>query len=161
MRYTDVFKEENIDKIFEAHKHNGEYIAYAHDDASDFGEQSDFGREWAWQFGAGRYVILVLQRHSVYENGKCIYKNDNYEDVVGKDSRYKRPRYVIILDRAQEYTVPSWKSKLVSHIVNDANNTLQAKAYSDIAKAEQDALKFSVNSFKAAVLEWYEDYDMF
>lgn len=160
-KISDIFSKENMSKVFEPSKHKGEYVAFIHDEFSDLGEKNAFGREWAHQFNGGRYVILVLQRHSVYEDGKCIYTNDLYEDIVGKDSRYKAPRYVIILDRAQEYMVPSWKSKLVTHMVHDENNTLQPKAYTDIKKAGKDALKLSENGSKAAVLGWYEDYDMF
>ncbi|MBQ5310695.1 MAG: hypothetical protein ILP19_01470 [Oscillospiraceae bacterium] len=157
----DVFKSENTDKIFEAYGHSGEYIAYTYDSASDFGEHSDFSREWADRFGAGRYVILILQRHSVYKDGECIYKNDHYEAITGRYNRYKHPCYVIILDTAQEYTVPSWKSKLISHMVQDENDTLQAKIYDDITKAGKDAQRLSEGGRKAAVLGWYEDYDMY
>lgn len=61
-----------------------------------------------------------------------------------------------------EYIIPSWGNhKLISHMVREDKNALQAKVFDSIEKAEKKAVDFSKNGNSVAILEWYEDFDMF
>jgi len=161
MDIESVFKKENIDLLFEAKEYKGPFIAAADNYYSEFMERGDFGREWSWQFPAGRYVIVVYQRHSVYVSGKQIWLNEHFENVVGCDSRYRGPCFVIILDKAMEYEVESWKDhKLLTNVIHDECAPLQAKIFS-LKEAKKTARELSAMGNKAAVMEWFEDYDMY
>ena len=67
----------------------------------------------------------------------------------------------IALDKYLDYIIPSWGRPIQSHIVMDKKDPLQARTFQSIEKAEQEAKKYSEQGFKVAVLEWFEDYDMF
>ena len=43
----------------------------------------------------------------------------------------------------------------------DEKDPLHARMFSGIEKAQQEAQKYSEQGFKVAVLEWFEDFDMF
>ena len=161
MNFDTVFKTENIDLLFEMEAHSGNFIAVAQDKFSEYMDRQDFSREWAWSFPAGRYVITVYQRYSVYIAGKQIWRNNDYLNEVGKDSRYRSPYFVIALDRELDYMIPSWGRLLQSHILMDEKDSLQTKTFTCIEKAEKTARQYSEKGFKVAVLEWFEDYDMY
>ena len=161
MDHEEVFREENIDLVFDKAARRGNFIAAAYDEFTEFMELGDFGREWAWSFPAGRYVITVYQRHSLYEGGKQVWKNDQFLNAVGKDSRYRKPSYAIILDQALEYWPRTWKRSLLSHTVQSSRDPLQAKIFSSLEDARKAAEQYSEQGFKAAVMEWYEDFDMY
>ena len=161
MDRADVFREENIKLIFEEKPADGEFIAEASDSFSGFATKDTYNRDWAFGFPSGRYVIVVYQRHSLYRDGMQIYINESYENSTGRDSRYKRPSFVLALDKEMEYTVPSWGDrKLISHIVREDKNPLQAKVYDSLEKAEKAAAEYSKMGSRVAILEWYEDFDM-
>ena len=159
--FETVFKTENVALLFGTESHSGNFIAEADDRFSDYMDRRSFGLEWSRSFPAGRYVIVIYQRCSVYIAGKQIWQNNDFLNEVGKDSRYRSPRFVIALDRARDYAISSWDQPLQSHIVHDADAPLQVKTFSCIEAAETVALKYSEQGFKAAVLEWFEDFDMF
>ena len=104
---------------------------------------------------------MVYQRHSLYESGKLVWKNEDFLNAVGKDSRYRSPAFVIILDRALEYRPKTWKWNLLSHTVQSSGDPLQAKMFSSAEDAGKAAAKYSEQGFRAAVMEWFEDYDMY
>ena len=161
MDYEKVFRQKNVDLIFEKKAERGNFIAAANDEFTEFMGPEEFGREWAWSFPAGRYVIVVYQRHSLYESGKLVWKNEDFLNAVGKDSRYRSPAFVIILDRALEYRPKTWKWNLLSHTVQSSGDPLQAKMFSSAEDAGKAAAKYSEQGFRAAVMEWFEDYDMY
>lgn len=161
MIFETVFKDENIELLFEPDVLSGSFIAEAKDMFSGYMQRHEFSREWARDFPSGRYVITVYQRYSVFIAGKQIWQNNDYLNEVGKDSRYRSPHFVIVLDRMLDYVVPSWGRPLQSHILMDSNNPLQTLIFPSIKKAEQAARKYSEQGFKAAVLEWFEDFDMY
>ena len=161
MDFEEVFQEKNIDLIFEKKTYRGSFIAAADDQFTEFMDRGEFGREWAWSFPAGRYVIVVYQRHSIYENGKQVWKNDDFLNAVGKDSRFRKPSFVIILDRAMEYRPKTWKRNLLSHTVQSSGDPLQAKMFSSAKEAGKAAEEYSEQGSRAAVMEWFEDYDMY
>lgn len=161
MDYEEVFRQKNVELIFEKRADRGNFIAAANDEFSEFMGPEEFGREWAWSFPAGRYVITVYQRHSLYESGKLVWKNEDFLNAVGKDSRYRSPAFVIILDRALEYRPKTWKWNLLSHTVQSSGDPLQAKMFSSAEGAGKAAAKYSEQGFRAAVMEWFEDYDMY
>ena len=121
--------------------HRGNFIAAANDEFTEFMGPEEFGREWAWSFPAGRYVITVYQRHSLYESGKMVWKNEDFLNAVGKDSRYRSSAFVIILDRALEYRPKTWKWNLLSHTVQSSGDPLQAKMFSSAEDAGKAAVK--------------------
>ena len=162
MEINDIFKKENIKLIFEAKQAEGEFIAEANDCFSEFSVKDIYNSNWARSFPSGRYVIVVYQRHSLYREGLQIYKNESYEIIVGRFSRYKKPSFVLLLSHETEYTVPSWDNhKLISHILREDKNALQAKVFDSIEKAEKAAIEHSKRIRNVAILEWYEDFDMF
>jgi len=161
MRLDSVFKYENIDLLFEAGTQSGKFIAEAGDRFSNYLDRREFGYKWSLNFPAGRYVIIVYQRCSIYEKGKQIWKNDDYLNEVGKDSRYKSPCFVVILNRTMNYKISSWDQLLRSHTLRDKDNPLQPQVFSSLETAEEVAKKYSEQGVMAAVLEWYEDYNMY
>lgn len=157
-----IFKKENIKLIFEEKTAEGEFIAEANDGFSEFSTKDTYNRDWAMSFPAGRYVIVVYQRHSIYRDGVQRYENVSYENSTGRYSRYKKPNFVLLLVKEMEYTIPSWGNhKVISHMVREDKNALQAKVFDSIEKAEKKAVDFSKNGNSVAILEWYEDFDMF
>ena len=161
MKIEEVFKQENICLLFETEDRSGTFIAEVNDRFSGFMERKDFGRKWAQSFPAGRYVITVYQRHSVYREGKMVWKNERYRNEVGPDSRHRAPCFVIVLDRDTEYQIPGWGRPLRSHTVRSKADPLQAETFSDVETAERAAREYSAQGSAAAVLEWFEDYDMY
>ena len=137
------------------------FIAEADDTYSGYYDKDHFSRERACkEFAAGRYVIVVYQIHSIYMDGKPIWLNENFENAVGRDSRYRRPSFVIITDKLQEYLIPSWGRSYFTHIIHTDKDPLQVKIFS-LEEARQFAVTASGNGQKIAVMEWYEDYDMY
>ena len=161
MKIETVFKEENIDLLFQTEEQKGTFIAEVNDAFSALMERKDFGREWARSFPSGRFVITVYQRYCVYQAGKQVWKNERYRNEVGQDSRHRAPCFVIILDRETAYQVPGWGRPLRSHTVRSKADPLQAETFSDMETAETAARGYSEQGFTAAVLEWFEDYDMY
>ncbi len=105
-------------------------------------------------------MIVVYQRHSVYRDGEQVYLNRSFDASVGKNCRYGRPVYALVLDRETAYEVPSWGRSLVSHILHDEQEPLQVLCL-PLGKAEKAAAAYSRGGRRAAVLEWYEDFDMY
>ena len=161
MDLDTIFKCENVDLLFKSETASGNYIAEANDRFSEYMERQEICREWAMNFPAGRYVIIVFQRYSVFIEGKKIWQNNDYLNEVGKYSRYKSPCFVIALDRELDYMVPSWGRPLRSHILMNEKNSLQARVFQSVEKAELVAEEYSKKGFKVAVLEWFEDFDMY
>ena len=150
----------NIDSVFDV-KDSETFIAEANDTFSGYYNKEHFNRDWAYKnFPAGRYVIIVYQIHSVYQDEKQIWTNDHFINEVGKDSRYRSPKFVIISDQLKEYMIPSWGQSLSTHTIHDDKAPLQARIFS-LEEAKQYAITNSSNGHKLAVMEWYEDYDMF
>ena len=157
----ETFRKENIRLLFETHTHGSEFIAETGDGFSDFSEKESFTRDWAWQFPAGRYVITVYQRHSLYRDGKAVWINPSFDASVGRDCRFGRPLYVLIFDRAEAYTVPSWGThKLLSHILRSEADPLQPCLFS-LKEAKKNAAAYSRGGQPAVVLSWYADFDMY
>ena len=102
----------------------------------------------------GYTVTRILPR----EDG---FHREDFLNAVGKDSRYRSPAFVIILDRALEYRPKTWKWNLLSHTVQSSGDPLQAKMFSSAEDAGKAAAKYSEQGFRAAVMEWFEDYDMY
>jgi len=125
-----VFKHENIDLLFRTERYKGTIIAEANNRFSGYMERKDFSREWALSFPAGRYVITVYQRYSVFQEGKRVWRNEDYLNEVGHDSRYRSPSFVIILDCEMNSEIPSWDRPLCSNTVRNKENPLQAKTFS-------------------------------
>ena len=58
-----------------------------------------FDRDWAAGIRAYRLAIFICERHSVYENGVCIYSNPHFSG--GSDSLFR--------GSTEAYAVPGWK----------------------------------------------------
>ncbi|MBO4819773.1 MAG: hypothetical protein J5528_06505 [Firmicutes bacterium] len=160
METGDFFKKENISYVFSTEEGLGRFIAETGDMYSEPIKTDVFGRDWAWGFPSGRYVITVYQRYSVFEDGKRIFMNANYEDTVGKYSRYGCPVFAVVCDTEKAYTVPTWKRPLISHFIRSEKDALQVRTFS-LEDAEETARSYSEGGRRAAVLEWYEDHDMY
>ena len=160
MDFDSIFKKENIKYVFDMEEQGGCFIAEAADFYSEPMKREDFGREWAWGFPAGRYVIVVFQKHSLFIGGKKVWSNGLFDYTAGQDSRYKSPCFAVILDKALEYEPKSWNRKLLSHIVRNEKAPLQAWV-SGLREAEELARSWSEQGVRAAVVEWFEDYDMY
>ena len=114
----------DINSVFNV-KESQTFIAEANDTYSGYYEKGHFSRDWACaNFEAGRYVIVVYQIHSLYMDGKQIWLNENFENAVGKYSRYRQPSFVIITDKLQEYIIPSWGRSYFTHIIHNDKDPL-------------------------------------
>ncbi len=160
MEIEGFFRKENISYAFSTNEGMGSFLAETGDMYSEPMSEREFGREWAWNFPSGRYVITIYQKHSVFKDGKRVFLNGGYIDSVGKYSRYGRPVFAVVLDTEQEYSVPTWTRPLKSHFIRNEGEPLQVKVYS-LKDAEKIARDHSLSGHKAAVLEWYEDHDMY
>ena len=161
MTFDKELRLDNIELLFEAGSHSGDFIAAVGDDFTEYKDRKEFNYEWAWTHPAGRYVISVFQRCSVFIAGKAIWKNKDRLNEAEKDSRYKPPRFVIVLDQKKEYMVPSWGRTMWSHFVRSEKDPLHPRGFSGIEKAELAARRYSEQGVRAAVLECLEDFDMF
>ena len=94
-----VFKEENLELVFRPEDSEKAFIAKAFNLFSDYMDIDDVGYDWASNFESGRYVIVVYQRFSVFENGKRMWINKAFQNKVGRFSRYKKQVFAIMLDR--------------------------------------------------------------
>ena len=161
MSFRDVFKQENIELVFNNIQNKDSFIAYADDCFSPYLKKDEFSFRWAQQFESGRYVIIVFQRFAAYENEKQTYLNDYFLVEVGKQCRYLKPHYVIVSDTAKQYYISTWKKDLNSHILHCKEDPLQLLTFTDVLKAQEEAIRYSSNGHRSAVLEWFEDYDMY
>ena len=161
MDFEKVFKKENLELLFRTGEQKGSFIAEACDCFSGYMTRDQFSRSWAWEFPTGRYVITVYRRVSVFQEGKLIWKNEEDLSEKGKDSRYRAPSFVIALERETEYQVPGWKRPLHSHILRSTADPLHCQIYSSPEKAGKTAKEYSEQGIRAAVLKWFEDYDMY
>ena len=127
-------------------------IAEAFNLFSDYMDMDDVGYDWGSNFESGRYVIVVYQSFSVFENGKHIWINKNYMNEVGRFSRYKKQVFAIMLDREIEYKVSGWSRSLWTYTLQEPKNTLQVLTFPSAWVAE---------GYKVAVLGWHENYDMY
>lgn len=160
MDFKSTVLKENIKLLFEEIKHKGEFIATAMDLYSSFLEQEKYDLEWVRQFHSGRYVIVIYQRHSVYKDGKQVFINTEFVNTVGKYCRHKTPQFVLISDKERRYFIKSWDSILKRHTIQDENNPLQTKYY-DIESAKIAAINYSKSGESVAIVEWFNDYDMY
>ena len=160
MEVEEFFKKDNISYVLSKDEGTGSFFAETGDMYSEPIHTKVFGRAWAWTFPSGRYVITIYQRHSVYEDGKRVFLNGRYEDSVGKYSRYGYPVFAVVCDTASESVVPTWSYPLVSHIIRSENDPLQVRIFS-LEDAEETACRYSEDGHRAAVVEWYEDHDMY
>ena len=158
MELGEVFKEENLRLVFEK-KPTTEFIAKVTNNYSEYLERNTINHHWAWEFPAGRYVIIVYQRHSIYEEGKLVWKNVHYVNTVG-DSRYKGPAFEILVDPPIEYDDKKWNRKFFSEEVRDENDDLRTKLLT-LVEAQAEALALSSKGYTAAIMEWYADYDQY
>ncbi len=157
----ESFKSENIRLLFDNLNYGTEYIAGAMDCYTDFMSKDIFTSDWARNFEGGRYVIIIYQRHSVYESGNRIYLNENFEYTVDRYSRHKKQCFVLISDTPHEYSVSSWNRPLVTNTVMDEKNSLHTKTFFDEEKAVEEAKKLSLSGEKIVVMKWYADYDQY
>ena len=156
------FLRENVDLLFKTESGKGTFIAEVNDCFSDYLTRNVFNLDWVMKnFTSGRYVIFVYQRYSVFKDGKQVWINKDYISEVGDVSRYKSPRFVVILDQEMEYEVPGWRAPLRSHTIRNPKNPLNATAFTDIKEAERTAQEYSRQGKAAAVMAWYADYDMY
>ena len=72
MDFDQVFSIENVELLFKTDMQKGTFIAEASDCYSDYMTKEDFSRQWAHNLPAGRYVITIYRRCSVYEEGEQI-----------------------------------------------------------------------------------------
>ncbi|WP_314330262.1 hypothetical protein [Abiotrophia defectiva] len=156
-----VFKEENLELVFRPEDSEKAFIAKAFNLFSDYMDIDDVGYDWASNFESGRYVIVVYQRFSVFENGKRMWINKAFQNKVGRFSRYKKQVFAIMLDREIDYKVPGWGRSLWTYTLQDPKNTLQVLTFPSAWVAEGYAKKYSKEGHKVAVLGWYEDYGMY
>ena len=156
-----VFKEENLELVFRPEDSEKAFIAKAFNLFSDYMDIDDVGYDWASNFESGRYVIVVYQRFSVFENGKRMWINKAFLNKVGRFSRYKKQVFAIMLDREIDYKVPGWGRSLWTYTLQDPKNTLQVLTFPSAWVAEGYAKKYSKEGHKVAVLGWYEDYGMY
>ena len=156
-----VFKEENLELVFRPEDSEKALIAEAFNLFSDYMDIDDVGYDWASNFESGRYVIVVYQRFSVFENGKRMWINKAFQNEVGRFSRYEKQVFAIMLDREIEYKVPGWGRSLWTYTLQDPKNTLQVLTFPSAWVAEGYAKKYSKEGYKVAVLGWYEDYGMY
>lgn len=156
------FKSENRRLIFEPKAYPSEFIVGMCDSFTEYMEEGVVDYEWVWSFPGTRYVIIVYQRHSVYEQGQCIYRNRNFTEKIGKYSRYHRPVYVVAVDTELYYTVSTWGSrKLKSNFVQGEKDTLNHEFFETAEDAAEVAKEYSTRGYRTAVLEWFEDHDHF
>ena len=160
MDFNEVFKKDNIGLVFAKDDEPDTFIAESGDCFSDLLSRGGFGRDWAWNFPAGRYVITVYQRHSVYENGERVWLNQRFENSVGEDSRDREPRFAIVLNHPVDYEIESWGRNLTSRFLRSEADPLQVETF-DLEEAEAAASDLSADGHSASVLEWFEDYDMY
>lgn len=161
MTFDKESKIVNIDLLFEAESHAGDFIAALRDGFSEYMDRKAFSYDWAWNHPAGRYVITVFQRCSVFTAGKQIWKNKDRLNEDEKDSRIKPPCFVIVLNQKMEYMIPSWGRTMWSHFVRSEKDPLHLQGFSGIKPAELAAQRYSEQGGKAAVLECLEDFNMF
>ena len=158
------FAEENRGLVFEPKAYQAEFMAEINNSFTKFFPKECFSNKWAYSgFPSGRYVILVYQRHSVYQNGKCIYENKNYVNSIGDYSRYHKPVFNVAAEEDTAYPVSTWgEHRLRSCIIMDPkhDNIIPAK-YETAAEAAKAAKEYSLKGYKTAVIEWYADYDMY
>ena len=69
MEIEEFFRKENIRYVFGTDEDMGSFIAETGDMYSEPMKTDVFGRNWAWSFPSGRYVICIYQRYSVFEDG--------------------------------------------------------------------------------------------
>ena len=150
---SETFKSENIKLLFDNRSYGTEYIADARNCFTEYLPKETFTANWTRNCESGRYVLFILQRHSVYESGSCIYKNENFEYTIGRFSSYKRPCFFLISDRSREYRVSSWDRPFETHYVNNE--------FYDEEKAIEEAKRLSLLGEKIAVMKLYEDHNMF
>ena len=158
MELGEVFVNKNKKFIFDRTP-TTEFVAKVTDNYSDFIERNIINHEWAWSFPAGRYVIIVYQRHSIYEGGKLVWKNIHYVNTVG-DSRYKGPAFELLIDPPIEYYNKKWNRKYLSEVIRDENDDYQTKLLT-LEEAQAEAEYYSSKGYKAAIMEWYADYDQY
>lgn len=156
-----VFKEENLELVFRPKDSEKALIAEAFNLFSDYMDMDDVGYDWASNFESGRYVIVVYQRFSVFENAKRMWINQDFQNKVGRFSRYKKQVFAIMLDHEIEYKVPGWGRSLWTYTLQDPKNTLQVLTFPSAWVAESYAKRYSKEGYKVAVLGWYEDYGMY
>ena len=158
----DWFNEENRRLLFDPKEYPSEYIAHFCTYFTEYLAEGVVDLDWCWSFPGSRYVIIVYQRHSVYEQGQCIYRNRNFTEKIGVHNRFRKPVYVVAVDTELYYSVSTWGSrKLKSNIVQGDKDTLNAKEFENIEDAIKLAKEYSTGGYRTAVLEWFEDYDHF
>ena len=148
----ETFKKENCRFLFEEVKHKDEFFADVCNHFTTMASKETFSWGWTHNFQGGRYVILVLQRHSLIRNGKVVFRNDKFEPVVGEYSRYKDPLFVLILE----------ENPNAARIIHDGENPLQCKCFSELKDAEDAAIKLSqFKGTRVVIASWFTDYDMY
>ena len=150
----------NGDILFDEQQHEAEFIASVGTEFSDYMPKEIFTHDWAWQFPSQRYVILIYQRHSIYQNGQLTFFNEKYENVCG-ESRYHRPCFVVLLDKPLNYDIPTWQVPLKSYSLQEEKEPLHTKIFNKFMDAQNEAIKYSLSGYKVLIAEWYADFNMY
>ncbi|MBO4806266.1 MAG: hypothetical protein IK005_08730 [Paludibacteraceae bacterium] len=150
----DFFKEENVHLLFEEKSHGDEFIACV--DYSKFGTYSREFLNFDWiinNFQGGRWGMIILQRHSVYAEGKEIFVNPNYEEVkrINKlTGNIKKVIYDLVLDK------PIKKKEPCTHWTYGLD-----VCFHSLEEAKSEAIRYSNSGYKVAIMEFVESHDMF
>ncbi|MBR1758453.1 MAG: hypothetical protein IJ744_06975 [Lachnospiraceae bacterium] len=125
-------------------------------------DKNEFNREWSLQFPNDRYVITIYQRYSVFEKGKRVWLNTMFDDALPPHNRYENRRFVVVLDKAREYTYTMYNINrtMSTFFIRNEEHPMWAELFS-LEEAETIAKAYSEKEYKAAVMEWFDDFDMF
>lgn len=102
----------------------------------------------------GGYVITEYLRCSIIENGKIIFENPNCVKISSK-------KYIIVSDKAHEYTVKGWNEKLVSHDLRSdktGDSALHPIYYESYGEAISIAKRLSLSNDCKYLVSMYLDY---
>lgn len=158
----DFFKADGIAPIFEARAYEGAYFAGYDSCFTELGPRERVDIDYRSRFDAGRYVIYVYERHSLYQDGKRYYADPNFSGEIARDNRGRRAAYVIMTDEKHGYKVPSWHDMtLDSYLVRDEESPLQLKTFSTLAEAQEHASGYSRSGRRSAVLLICGEWDMY
>lgn len=72
---------------------------------SPFHPLASFDREWSNGLPTG--VFLVNERHSVYQNGECIYRNEHFTGAADGQASDKAPVYTVLVGPSPDHVFPS------------------------------------------------------
>ena len=121
-----------------------------------------YNNDWAYAHEHDRYVIIVCERHSVYENGECIYQNKRFEGKATDLFRGSASVFTVIMQERFHFSGREERDSGLQYFQAHGLWRGNHNVTFDLNDAAERAKRFSrIYQCRVSVVRAVKSYDMF